>query len=343
MAKRRRDTQTIGEYSWVLENLDVAVQGEAAGLDTATGTVRPMGKSATQLFVGFFAEGLTGDGTKKARVVLPMEVEAEWLDNDSNPNDIAANDIGSEVYAKDAKTVSTLSTGRSKAGRVLDYDATNNKVLVQGGTAVSGPTGASTSSSSVADRTALKAVGADSRYDGQLVMVRTDGSLWRFVAASAVATDVAQELVLVPDAGTGRWLRADKAFTARIPIDFNLADGALIWTVPTGMVVRLTGLPFWEVVTGWTGGAASTIGISSTVTGYTVAGDILGGAAGDATAVLGTAGIKPGTIGPKLDTPAEVQAFVMIAGDDLTYEEITSAYTAGAGFVCVPVSVSITA
>jgi hypothetical protein len=344
MATRRRDTHTIGEYSWILEDDDVAVQGEAAGLDTATGTIRPMGESSTQIAVGFFAESKTGDGVETIRVSLSTEVEAEWLDNDEAPNDADAATIGSEVYAVDGRTVSTLSTGRSKAGRVLDYDADTNKVLVQSGTAVTGPTGASQGvAHTVADRTALKAVAAASRSDGMVVMLLDDGSMWRFDGDHAGATDVAEELILVPAAGDGRWIRADKAFTAKIPIAFGMADGALIWTVPTGFVLRLTGLPFWEVTTGWTGGAASTIGIASTVTGYTVAGDILGGAAGQATAVLGTAGVKPGTVGPLLDSFAEMQAFVMIAGDDLTYEEITSAYTAGAGFVCVPVSVMLAA
>src|SRR5262249_20556176 len=141
-----------------------------------------------------------------------------------------------------------------------------------------------------------------------------------------------------PDAGTGRWVTADKHKVLRIPVAFGMADGATIFTTPAGYALRLTGLPFWDNDVAWTGGTSSAIGIASSVTGYTTAGDILGGASGDVQAGLG-AGVKVGTVGPKLDTEAERQAFIMLAGDTLTYEEITSAFTAGAGFVCVPVAI----
>lgn len=193
-------------------------------------------------------------------------------------------------------------------------------------------------SSTVATRAALTALTAAQRFTGQLVLVQSDGSLWRFAGAAAQSADGAGELVLVPDAGTGRWLRADKAFTMKVPVDFSMADNATLITVPENFTLRLTGLPYWEVTTAWTGGASSAIGIDSSKTGYDTAGDILGGAGGDVAATL-VGGTAPGTIGPKLDTPAEVQAFLLEEGDTLRYQEIVSAFTAGAGFVCVPVSV----
>jgi hypothetical protein len=284
---------------------------------------------------------MTGDGTTKVPIELFEGLRLHYWDNDDSPNAVVAADIGSSCYIKDARTVSHSSAGstRSVAGIVLDID-TIEGVGVLFGLPVKGATGASGGgvAQSVATKTALKNVAAADRADGNLVMVRADGSLWRFVAASAVATDVAEELVLIPAAGTGRWLRADKAFTIRAPIAFGMADGDKILTVPAGFMLRLTGLPYWDVTTGWAGGAASTIGIASDHAGYATAGDILGGAAGDATATLGTTGVKTGTIGPKLDTPAEVQAFALLAGESFTYEEITSAFTAGAGFACFPVS-----
>lgn len=343
MATRRRNTKAIsGEYSWLLHSGDTAEQGKAAGLDTATGDMRPMGSSATQIFTGFFAEDLVGDGVKKVRVSLPNEVQAEWLKNDTGPNDVSVASIGSECYAKDSQTVSTLSTSRSKAGRVLDFDATSNLVLVQGGAAVTGPTGASGTSGSVATRAALTAVDAASRYDGVVVQVRSDGSLWRFIAASAQTVDGAGELVLAPDAGTGRWVRADKAFNLKLPIGFGLADAAVLLTCPEQMALRLIGMPFWEITTGFTGGTSSAIGVSASAIA-TTKGDLLGGAAGELTAAIGTAGVKPGTIGPKIDTPAEVQAFYLKAADALRFDRIASVYTAGAGFVHIPVSVSVVA
>src|SRR5688572_22003378 len=152
-----------------------------------------------------------------------------------------------------------------------------------------------------ATKAALAALAARSRVDGQLAFVKADRSLWMFDAASALATDEASELAIEPSAGAGCWLRADKAFVAKLPIAFGLADGATIWTIPEGFAVRVTGLPYWEVTVAWTGGSSSTIGIASSRTGFTVAGAVLGGAAGDALATL-VAGIAAGTVGTGFDS-----------------------------------------
>lgn len=334
MTTRRRAPKDIGEYSWLLHNGDQANQGEAAGLDTATADVRPMGSSATQLFLGWFVETMTGDGTKKVRVQLPEEVEAEFWSNDSNPNDVAADDIGSEVYAKDAKTVSTLATGRSKAGIVLDFDSDNNRVLVYGGVKHSGATGAGGVAHSVADRTALAAIAAASRYDGMVVTVRSDHSQWQFDASASFTSDEQQQIGVTPGAGSGRWVRMHLT-KLKLAVDHTLADAAVLCTVPAGFALRLTGMPFWDVVTGFTGGTNAAIGVSASAIASTK-GDLLGGAAGELTAVLGTAGIKAGTIGPKIDTLVELQAFFLKAADFVRFDKIADTYAAGAGFVVIP-------
>lgn len=56
----------------------------------------------------------------------------------------------------------------------------------------------------VADATALAAIAAADRYDGE-VLLMADGSRWRFSAGSS-ATAVSGH-VIAPAAGTGRWLR----------------------------------------------------------------------------------------------------------------------------------------
>lgn len=336
----------IGYHEFTLAPGKVAFQGETACGNTATGYVQPAENGITTLlpigtFHGISEEaGVTGDGTKKVTVKLPEEVGAVWRDNDLAGNDVVATDRFNSCFLKDSVTVSMDGTNRSVAGRVLDVDSFKG-VLVQFGIANTGPTGASGAAlagGGVADRAALKALTAAERYDGKLVLVRSDGALFRFVAASSLAADGADELVIVPNAGTGRWFRADKDFTLRMPFSFATADGATLLTTPTGFALRLTGLPFWQIVADMTGGTSSTIGVASSLTGYTTAGDLLGGAAGDAAAAL-TAGFRPGTLGPKLDTPAEVQAFLLDGGKTITFERITSAFTAGSGFVCMPVSV----
>lgn len=337
--RRPRKRVSYTRYERVLKSGDVAVKGERAFFDTSAGYVVAAAATSTTLIpIGFFDESKTGDGTKKIGVTLDRELLADWLDNDET-NPVLTTDIGSECYVVDGRTVSisSASSTRSKAGRVWDVDSVDG-VLVEAGAAVTGPTGATGSGpGTTASRTTLKAVAAAGRYDGQVVTVLSDGSEWIFVAASAVDTDVAEELVLIPGAGTGRWIRNDRAFVLKAPIAFGMADGALILTVPDGYMLKPIGQPFWEVTTGWTGGSSSAIGIASDHTGYATAGDILGGAAGDVAATL-VAGVIPGTIGVKFDTLAELQAFFLDAGESFTYEEITSAFTAGAGFFCVPVA-----
>lgn len=349
MTNRVLRDRRVKYEEFTLASGTVAFQGHTACLDLATGLVRPaVAGVATLLAIGTFAQisdpdGITGDGTKKVVVQFPDEVAAVWRDNDDAPNDVQASDIGNPCYLKDGTTVTMTSGGNSTAGRVLQLDDYKG-VLVQFGIANTGPTGASgaglATGGGVADKDALSAIAAASRYDGMLVLVRADGSIWRFVAASTADEDEAQELVIEPDAGTGRWLAADKAKVLKLPISSDTADGDPILTVPAGFALRLTGLPFWQVTTGFTGGTASAIGASTSVTGYTDKGDILGGAAGDVTATLGTAGVKAGTLGAELDDHAGFQALALVEGDEIQFDRITSAFDAGEGFVCVPVAIA---
>lgn len=192
--------------------------------------------------------------------------------------------------------------------------------------------------SSVADTAALQAVVAAARYDGQLVLRKSDNSLWRFDATST-ATDASGQLVITPSAGTGRWIRADKSFIMKLPIGFATADAAVLHTVPAGFVLKLTAHPFWEITTAFEGGSSSSIGLSSSRSGYSTKGDLI---AATLEAAL-TAGIRVGTIGDKLDSVAEFHALVLEAGQTIRHDRIVDAFTAGAGFVCLPVTVMQTA
>ena len=191
-------------------------------------------------------------------------------------------------------------------------------------------------SSTVATIAALKAIAAANRYEGQTVLVQANGSLWRFSAASTLTTDEAEALAVEPSDGAGCWLRVDKSFILKAPISFATADGAAIFTVPTGFTLRLAGMPYWEVTADFTGGVASAIGVSTNITGYEVAGDILGGATGDVAATL-VAGDVVGTIGDEMGDNAGFHDLLFIAVSELQFDRITSAFTAGTGFVCVPV------
>lgn len=224
-------------------------------------------------------------------------------------------------------TIGRAVTAAAQAGDVISYD-----------TGESG--GLFTNVYAIADRTALKGIAATSRFDGLKVMLKSDRSEWTFVAtpSAGLAADGADALVIAPTAGTGFWVRMPGSAILRLPNTFATLDAAALLTVPEGFVLRLTSYPYYEVVTGWTGGTASAIGLSTAKTGYNTKGDLLGGAAGDVTATLGTAGVKAGTNGAKLDTIAHLQALILVEGDILRFDRITSVYTAGAGNIMVPVT-----
>lgn len=129
-------------------------------------------------------------------------------------------------------------------------------------------------------------------------------------------------------------------FWLALPITFNNADASVLYTVPTGqrMFIHKTA---WEVTVGWTGGAASAIGVSTNDPFGNTKGDILGGAGGDVAALLvvadgATGGVlKGGTVGTKV---TGTNVLCIRSGNVLRFDRITSAFTAGAGFVHVNAS-----
>jgi len=193
-------------------------------------------------------------------------------------------------------------------------------------------------SSTVATKTALKAIAVADRYNGQLVHVQADDSLWVYNSTSTAVEDTADELVQTPDGApaTGRWLRADKCFVMKIPFSYANSDGDALETIPAGFILRIAGMPFWEIEADMTGGSSSAIGISTNITGYETGGDILGGATGDVAATL-VAGVAAGTIGGELNDTTGLHDLLFVAASEFQFDAITSAFTAGNGFVCVPV------
>jgi len=180
-------------------------------------------------------------------------------------------------------------------------------------------------------RAALRALAAELRHDGLVAVVQADGSRWVFSAASTAA-DTTNNLVMTPDGGTGRWLRADSAVHLKLAIGFATADAAVLFTVPTGFRLELERL-WWEITTNFTGGTSSAIGVSSATAPHETKGDLLGGAGGDVAATLAAAnGNVGGTIGASFGSNGIV---VLPAAAILRLDRIVDAFTAGAGFVHV--------
>lgn len=122
-------------------------------------------------------------------------------------------------------------------------------------------------------------------------------------------------------------------FWLALAFDFNKADAAALFTVPTGNRLFVH-RALWEIATGFTGGASSAIGLSSDDASASTKGDILGGASGDVAATL-VAGIKGGTLGAKFGSNGVI---VLAAGKVIRFDRITSAFTAGVGIAHVQVS-----
>lgn len=126
-------------------------------------------------------------------------------------------------------------------------------------------------------------------------------------------------------------LDAQSGLELKLPVSFNTLDASALYTVPAGLKFRVARL-FWENTIAWTGGASSAIGASSSNAAYNTRGDLQGGAGGDLTAAMGV-GYKGGSaVGAKLVAPGVV---VLVAGDTIRFDRITSVYTAGAGFLHV--------
>lgn len=115
----------------------------------------------------------------------------------------------------------------------------------------------------------------------------------------------------------------------RAPIAAATADAEVLYTVPANLSISIQSV-LWEVTTAFTGGASSAIGLSSSLAPHETKGDVHGGAAGDVLATL-TVGFKRGTQG--LSFTAAPNSVVLTAGATIRFDRITSAFTAGAGYV----------
>jgi hypothetical protein len=171
-----------------------------------------------------------------------------------------------------------------------------------------------------------------------MAIVQADGSIWFFVAASTAAA--AAGLVIVPNdaPSTGRWLHSGTGTSGgsgivdlKLAIGFATANAAVLATIPTDMKALIL-RAYWEVTTSWTGGASSAIGISSSDSNYSASGSLLGGASGDVAATLVSTGspYKGGTLGSAFGSNGVP---VLVGGDNILFNRITSAFTAGAGYV----------
>jgi hypothetical protein len=178
---------------------------------------------------------------------------------------------------------------------------------------------------SVSALAGLKAIATADRVHGQQVLI-DNGKRYRFRSDGALTGD--DQLVVTPDAGTGRWQLLEGAVTLAIPFTSATADAAILYTFPTGSIFQLL-TAFYVVSTTFAGGTNSGIGVSSSnLTGFTTKGDII--AETVAAALVSTAAVTPGTIGAVMDTLTEQKTAIFTAGKTIRHDRTTSAFTSGA-------------
>jgi len=205
------------------------------------------------------------------------------------------------------------------------------------GTTVGGIAGAggvwTPTSDDYANVTALGNIGNPAVNPNASVSDRTDGdyydlaggATYQYLAASA-AVDPTNQLVVTPFDGVGAFVRIPGSVDLAFPVGFATANATVLFTVPVNARMLLRRGYWAEITTAFTGGAASAIGASSSR--YAAAGSLQGGAAGDLAASLVAApGYgSEGTVGSSVAAGA-----LLVGGDTILFNAITSAFTAGAG------------
>ena len=188
---------------------------------------------------------------------------------------------------------------------------------------------------SYASATALKDVGPD--FQDGIVLVGDTPFAWN---AASTVNDPTDQLTIRPSAidaaAPGRWVyAAGPQIVLSLPWTFATADAAVLFTTPTGVVLRPR-LLWWTVDTTPAGGSSPTIGVSSNKTGFTAKGSLLGGAAGDGAGTLLSA-VSPllGTRGTRAGDDRLIRENVPVATAAATpsfaIEQLLYAATIGTG------------
>ncbi len=113
----------------------------------------------------------------------------------------------------------------------------------------------------------------------------------------------ARPTVIASSSDPGRFVAEGPDVVMPLAFTFATADGAALFTTPTGVILQPLDL-WWDISTSLSGGSSSAIGVSSNKSGFTAKGCLLGGPVGDVAATL-TAAASParGTRGG-LNAPA---------------------------------------
>lgn len=132
-ARMQRET-TLKKVALPLVAGAKAFQGGMACIDTSAAVVRPgVAGNANLVKVGEFNESVdnsAGTGTTLVMVNLDREIIGRWYDNATGGNAATSSNLFQDVYVLDDHTITTSSSGNSKAGRMWGLDAVKGVLVV---------------------------------------------------------------------------------------------------------------------------------------------------------------------------------------------------------------------
>ena len=209
--------------------------------------------------------------------------------------------------------IGTLVTTATAADQIIEVELNPQGVMFTGAQAV-------------ADRTALKAIVAANRWSGLMVLVLSDLSRWCFSTIST-ATDTSENLVCTPGAGTGRWMRVDKAVDLKLAVTYATADATLLFSVPVGFRLLLSHV-WMEITADFAGGSSSSVGVSSDVAPHETKSDLFN----TSLAAALTASIKTNCV-PGASYTSSPKLVILEVGSSIRWDRVVDAFTAGTGYV----------
>jgi hypothetical protein len=130
---RMTRTSTLSTVSLPLAASTAVYQGGMACYDTSAHVVtKGAAANANLVPIGYFNENVDNSAstaTTFATVNLFHEITVSYWDNATGGNAVSASNLFTQVYILDDHTVTTSSSGNSKAGRVWGVDSANGVAI----------------------------------------------------------------------------------------------------------------------------------------------------------------------------------------------------------------------
>jgi hypothetical protein len=156
-----------------------------------------------------------------------------------------------------------------------------------------------------------------------------------FLPTSSSPDNNAGQLVIVPTAGTGRWIRRDPMIDLVLPVTFATADAAQLCLVPAELTLApAIAAIMLEVTTIWAGGTLPALGLSMVTPSMARnKGSLAGGAAG--TGAFTSVCFFQLLLGTQF-APGLAQAPILCPASQIQFDRFGTFFTSGAGMIHVP-------